>query len=1213
MIKILLPLNLNGIKRLIALAKISLAIAGTLSLPGFICAEDNAPAASETYTVDQQKTHEQDWFHTEVRKFQSYARLDHAYRLINDNKLPEARNELTLYLQANPKDARAQMALLMVLVKLHDDPEAIKQADVVLRGQPGTAYALLCRGQAHEALLRLDEALADFDAVAANSANSPTDRFFAYNAVANIALRVGKNDTALAALGELKKTHQDFSLHFRQGLAFEAAGRLPEANSAYKLALESAAGVNDRSSALRATANVEKKQGQLTESQADLKRLLKLQPGNLEVLKALTDNAYQSHDYPEASQWARSVVSADPSFKNREYLAEILATGKHYREAVEEYKKLAADATDPEARRRSFLNVGYSYSNLGSHDRAAEAFRKAASIRTDSIVNAALAESLDQTGQTSDAINVWKSELAIRPSTQIELKLGNLYAKSGNDVMAAEHLERAASQNESGELHYRLGMLYAKTGSTDMAITHLEKAVRANLPSDTTRTAYEQQGYLYAQMKVHDKSVDAFRKADEIQSDPKVTVALAQELELGGRVLEAIQSLENAPQRSNSIEIQSRLANLYVKAGNNTSAIQTFEKSLEVNDSAETHYRLGILYAAKGEPDEARRQLDIAVAGTLPSELVPAAYEQLGDLYLERKQPDEAAESFQRAIDAGATSPRVQQGLGYALFSLGRWDQALREFLSVSSQEPSAVSMLEVARCYQQLNQTGMSIQYVRLAIDATSPENSNERRMLYDELGYLQTSQADYASSVESWTRSLELSADPAISLSQARSLRLTGKLEDAERKLVAIPAAELSVDQQAKRFDELAQVYQSQNQPDAMINAMVMAEGLQPSANREYRLGALYTELKRPNSAIQEYEYAVGREPGNLVYEESLAYAYRSRRRYGDAARVFETIIKQHPDRSALYPDLAYSYLHEGENARAAYWFERAIDVQPQPTSYADQQQKRRDAFGMQEEISSLTTRYSLTLYQSYRGNDVGMSSSSLFSGGGVIPSQGGVEISFQPGQIGFRDDKIFQVFARTLWSNEPQSLTIDENSVQVGVGVRYKPFRSQNILVSAERLIAVGSNAINSWLFRASYGWGTGYELRPGQHLWNNTQVYGDVGLFTRNGGTGAYYAEARQGLTLNLHDRILVTPHIVLDGRNQTPDRLGVSYLEGGAGVAIKYLFNASRYETHRANLEFLIEYKHGFLPGVPGGLVFTTAWRFSGGSPFGRGIRNSGIQ
>jgi len=129
------------------------------------------------------------------------------------------------------------MAYLMVLVKLHDDPEAIRHADIVLRGQPSTAYALLCRGQAQEALLRLDEALADFQAVADNSANTQSDRSFAYNAVANLALRLGKHEVALVALSELSATSQDFSVYFRQGLAWEALGRLSEAITAREMEL----------------------------------------------------------------------------------------------------------------------------------------------------------------------------------------------------------------------------------------------------------------------------------------------------------------------------------------------------------------------------------------------------------------------------------------------------------------------------------------------------------------------------------------------------------------------------------------------------------------------------------------------------------------------------------------------------------------------------------------------------------------------------------------------------------------------------------------------------------------------------------------------------------------------------------------------------------------------------------------------------------------
>jgi len=1025
---------------------------------------------------------------------------------------------------------------------------------------------------------------------------------------------LGKHEVALVALSELSATSQDFSVYFRQGLAWEALGRLSEAITAYRSAVQHATGIHERFAALRSAANVEKKRGNLTASQKDLKEALAIQPRDSDVLRTLTETAYQAKDYEQATEWARILVSLGPTVKDREFLAGLLAARRRYREAVEEYSKLATDATDEDVRRRSYMNVGYSYAHLGLHPQAVEAFRKAASIGADSIANAALAEALDQSGRTAEAIDVWKRELRLRPSAEAQVKIGNLYAKLGDDTLAAVHLERAVAELDSADLHFRLATLYATT-DTESALRHIDKAVQNGLPRDLTPLAYQQQGYLYSQLGRHSEAADAFRMTLGIRTDSTVVAALAQELEQSGRTHEAIDVLRAELQQHNSADTQLRLGNLYMKVGDTASAVRYLEDSLETNNSADTHYRLGMLYVAEGQNENALRHLDLAVHSDLAPALVPTAYQQQGYIYVASGRAGAAVESFQKSIDASNSDLKVRQDLGFALFSLGRWDQALKQFLLVSSQQRSSTTMLQVARCYQQLKQTEMAIQYVQLALGEVKPEDKDQQRQLYNELGYLYASRADHTRSIEAWGRSLALQPDPEIALDQGRALRLSGHTVEAEQTFNGIVVADLSIDRQAKRLDELAEVYDDLHEPNKSLNAMIMANALQPMPEREYRLGLRYLVLKKTDSAIRQFEGAVAQDPGNISYKESLAYAYRMQGRYRDAARLFEVILKQHPDRSSLYEDLAYTYMHEGENVRAAYWFRRAIDVrsQEQPLGLEGQRKKDRETYGLRQEVSNLTRHYSLTFYQSYRASDAGMSSSSLYSGGGVIPSQGGVELSVQPAMIGFRDERILQVFARTLWSNQPQSLWIDQDSVQVGVGIRYKPVKSQNVFLSAERLMAIGSHAIDSWLLRATYAWGVGYDLKPGQREWNNTQFYGDVGYFTRTGGTWAYYAEARQGITLNFRDRILITPHLVIDGRNQNPDPFGVSYLEGGTGVTISYLFAASRYESHRSSLEFLIQYKHGILPSNPGGLVFTTAWRFSGGSILGGGIKNNGIQ
>jgi bacteriophage N4 adsorption protein A len=1032
-------------------------------------ADENNVIVVLPYAAQVRGAQQDDWFLSEIRKFRSYPRLDRAYRLMSSNRLEEARRELQQYLALNPGDAQARTAYFMLLVRLNDYSEAIRQADMVLQEQPGAASALLVRGQARTSLHQFDAALADFQAVAADSHTSREDQLFASNAVANLALTLGKHEVALAALDKVAAALNDqgYDLHFRRGLAWESLGRLADADASYHSALKYASGSAERLTALKACGNVEKKRGDWEAAQKSFRSALELDPHSPQIMRLLAETTYEAKDYAQATYVMRNVLSFESNPKDREFLASLLAARKDYSGAIEQYSKLLAGPITPEARYRTYLNVGYAYSNLGEHSEAVIFFRKAADLRGDANALSALAQALEQSGQTADAIQVLLGAVERFPASDMHVKLGNLYAKIGDNTSAARHLEEAVRTTDSVDLHFQLGMLYVTAGDNDNALHHLDQALRGDLPVESRRTAYRQQGYIYTQMGQHQAAVDSFREA----------------------------------------------------------------------------------------------------------------------------------------MTEGLGGAAIRQDLGFALFRIDRWEEALKEFLFVVGEEHTPANLLQVARCYQQLGQNSMAIRYLRLVEASWDPSDQLMHKQLYNELGYLYAEEADYASSADTLQKSLELQPDSAIAVRLGRIQRILGRPDEAEQTLLHANASDLPLDLQLTRLDELAKIYEDRHEIDKAIDMVTQAKSLQPSADRDYRLGLYYLDLKRTDLAVSEMEAAVASDRQTNAYSESLAYVYKNQQRYREAAQLFESVLKQHPERVNLYQDLAYTYMKVGDNAQAVRYFRRAIDARrdAMSTSLNDQKAVDQDLYAMRQEVANLSQRYDFTFYQSYRDNGVAANSSSLYSGSGLIPSQGGGELFYQPPGIGFRDERIFQVFMRMLWSNRPESLDIDRNSLQAGIGIRYKPLKSQNLFFSGERLIKVGALAVNDWLLRASYSWGVGYDLRPHHRSWNNTQFYGDVGYFTQRGGTWAYYGEMRQGLTVNFANKLLLTPHLAIDGRRQKPDAFSRSYLEGGAGLAFRFFFNQSRYELHRSSLEFLIQYKHGISPSSRGGLVFTTAWRFSRGS------------
>ncbi|RYZ41790.1 MAG: hypothetical protein EOP49_28700, partial [Sphingobacteriales bacterium] len=196
-----------------------------------------------------------------------------------------------------------------------------------------------------------------------------------------------------------------------------------------------------------------------------------------------------------------------------------------------------------------------------------------------------------------------------------------------------------------------------------------------------------------------------------------------------------------------------------------------------------------------------------------------------------------------------------------------------------------------------------------------------------------------------------------------------------------------------------------------------------------------------------------------------------------------------------------------------------------------------------------------------------------------------------------IGYRDGEIFQLYSRMFWSNQPNSLSIAHDTLQAGVGARYKPFKTQDMFFSLERLVKIGDQSQNDWLARISYALTDGYDLKLDQPSWNQTIFYGDLGRFFPNAGITALYSELRQGRTFNYRNRALITPHVLIAGRKQRPDPDKASYIEAGAGIAFKVRFNENRYEAERSSMEFLMQYRRGLNNQHTGSWVFTAALQF----------------
>lgn len=1090
-------------------------------------------AAPARPPAEQVSEERENWFQKELRRFLGYPHLDRAYRLIRAHKYPEAQAELRQYLDRYPKDRNARHSLMVLLYESRDYPGTIAEADRLLEGQPGEGRALFYRGLAEQALGRREAAAADLLKAAEQPALEESQRRYALSLAADLAAEAKHYDRALQALTRLARLRDDFEVRMRMALVLDRAARPAEAAEQALRAFELAKTPEQKSAALRTRAEAARKSGNFPAAKSALVAALEFEPDDPALLRSLAYTAYATRDLPEAADWAERLVVKRPTHADRKFLGQILFQLGRYRQAAEQLSAVELKELDAAGRFEVLATLGYAYQKLGENRKAADRFEQALAIKRDPEVLQALALNQEKAGRYDEAIEALRKSLAEQPSVDSQLSLGMLLLKEGREQEASQPLRKAYE----------------------------------SLPAGKTRTGLAKTlGYFYARE---------------------------------GRLREARQFFEAAAQADpNDADLYAALAQVSARAHDHRAAVAYFEKSLALKPSPATLRELIALHVAAGEwePAAERSEALLRTRG-LPARERSGTLRSLGYLYQKLGKPERAEAAFREALAENPEDPRLREALGHSLLGRGKLEPALGEFEATAGADGNPRTLATLANIEAQRGKPGLAIHYFTGALEHPEAFPPKERAELYRSLGNLYAEEQSYGEAVTAYEESLALGNDAETTLRLGASLRRAGQPEKAVKTLEALPEAGLAPAQRLERQDELAAGYWETGRKDQAFATLSQIVKKDSNARRQHQLGLWLRETGEAGDALPHLKAAHDLEPDNSAYAEDLGYALVEEGDYEAAAPLFEAALAANPTRLRLHEDLGYAYMRTGENEKAIAAFTRAIDERPNVPVHgaAEQAQLDEGTWRLRNEIGKLGNQFDLQVYESYRDNNRTRRLAAGGLAGGTLPSQGGVQLGWQPPVLGFQDEKTLQVFGRLLWSNRPSSLDIDDQSVQAGVGIRYKPLRDYSLYLSAEKLLKIGSQAIDDWLLRTLFGWSTPLLMSPAFTDWNYTSVYTDLGYFIDK-DIWAFYGEARQGWTFRVMDWLLLTPHAVIDGRTQTRDVNDISYLEGGGGVSARFLFNETKYETYRSSFELLLQYKASIV-NAGSGVVVTGVLNF----------------
>src|SRR5258708_994279 len=392
---------------------------------------------------------------------------------------------------------------------------------------------------------------------------------------------------------------------------------------------------------------------------------------------------------------------------------------------------------------------------------------------------------------------------------------------AGHFAEAAVQLEKLLpSVPESFEVHELLGLVYSAESQDAKASEQLEKAVRLNPKSAAARTN------LAANLVRLGKTAAAeeqFRKAVELEPENfDANHNLGEAYVRSGKIAQAAPFLEKAQRIDpSSYDNGYDLSLAYLLTGHWKEARQVVHDLLERKNTAELHNLLAEIEEKDGNFVIAASEFETA-AHMDPSE---SHLFDWGSELLVHRTLEPSIEVFRQATERYPQSSRLAVGLGMALYSLGKYDDAVVSLLRAADLSPSD------ARIYPFLSR----------AYDS-SPGQADEVIKRFRRFAELQprNGQALYYYAMSLWKG--KRAQDPGLDLHQIESL-LTKSIElDPTLADAQVQLGNLYSDQ--SKYAEAIPHYKRSLDLNSEL------------ADAHYRLGQAYVRTGEKDQAQQELQ---------------------------------------------------------------------------------------------------------------------------------------------------------------------------------------------------------------------------------------------------------------------------------------------------------------------------------------------------------------------
>ncbi len=723
-------------------------------------------------------------FVQELQRFRAYPHLDRAYQLIDEDRLAEARVELTKGLGFDPGNSQARESLVIVLHRLSDYEAVIREAGSVLAADNRSAVGLLYRGMAQQALGRLEAAEEDFLTASELSDIGEDEKTMALDTLADMAIGEGRYAEALDYLDWLPVSSHGFRFSYRRGVAFDALGEVVQAASSYREAKGVAPGVSERMIASKSLVDLFLSNGELVQAREALLEALDIDPEDVRLMQSLGEVAYRLGDDAVAIRWTLSVLQSPQTLSDSDRYA-------------------------------LHMMLGYAYRRLGQDGQASGAFREAAELQPDSAALIEAAQSLEMSGQTEQAIEWLTKALELNTSPKVSAMLGALYARAGSPEDAVRHLAEAAKQIKDpsalADILEQQSQLYRSLGNLEEARLALEQASRL---TPERASVFRSLGDVCLLSGEAQNAVFFFRKSLDLDDEIDSRVPLAAAYTATGETTHALAIYEELLldpyiETAQEGELLLKMAQIESLRAHHSQAAEFFIRAFDCGQPTGVLARAAESYAMAGEWIRATEvNLQLLDSANLADSDRAQTFKRLGYAQAAQGEMQKAVDSWKSAFSLGLEDGDVRLDLALSLYEQGLWTGAIEHLRQSYEQKPAAITLVYTGRCYMGLGKPGVAIHYLEEATAGPDELEQEVRKAVMDELSFLYAGQADYERAVRACEQSLAMTYDPRIALRLGRMQFSAGRQDEAWGTLKAIPMDSLRPVERAEVLDELSRI---------------------------------------------------------------------------------------------------------------------------------------------------------------------------------------------------------------------------------------------------------------------------------------------------------------------------------------------------------------------------------------------------------------------